>query len=388
MKKRFFAVISGVMALAMCAGVYAAPETETESAVTEIAETETEKEAEEKEPEYFFEIGLVEPYAKEDVKYFGNSKASVNNNGKLTELKVKDDVKWEGRLDEKSCFIAGENYKAVITFEGDVEKILGIKEVDTDDFGITMPDYFEYEDLKQNEDGSWEVTLSLSIRKMPKSKDKKHKHDKPLPENEIGKKEASCEVDGFQIYDCQCGYREIKDFERLGHDMKEESNTKATCDKEGVKKEKCTRCGKVEETKTEATGHDYQNVASKPSTCEDEGEQIYECSKCHDTYTEYKPAMGHNWEQAGGGAASCEYPGAHWYICTNHGCSAEKTEEIPAMGHDLVLDYDTSIHYYVCQRPGCGAEVDPAAHDLNIEYYSDRTDYSCWCGYFYSAPTP
>ncbi len=407
----------------MYAAVYAAPETDLSGkAIAESSQTDTKikSENEEKTPEYYFDVQLVEPYGKENVKYFGNSVVTVNDNGKSTELKITKDVEWEGELDKNNCFKQGGEYTAVITFEADVEKILGIDNIDPDDFDITMPDRFEYVDFKEKEDNVYELKVSLSVIKMPVSKDEKHKHDKPLTENEIGKKSAGCETEGYQIYDCQCGYREIKDIAALGHEMQDNGSAAATCEKDGVKKEKCTRCSKTNETQISAighnwqytytdkpgcdyngadhytcanckqtwddvlyaTGHNWQGVADLPALCESDGEQVYECTKCHANYSEIIPATGHSWIRTGGGAADCENYGTYWYTCENPTCTAEYTEYIEPLGHDMYSTYDYYGHWDECAR--CGTTYGYDAHSYTVINYGDHYEYYCGCGYFYS----
>lgn len=446
MKKRLLTVISGVMAVTLCLGVYAAPETETAAETAELVETETEttakaetaaeteakpeteteSETEEDTPEYYFEVELVEPYAKEDVKYFGNSIVSVNDNGKLTELDVKKDVQWDGKLDKKNCFKEGETYTAVITFEADVEKILGIEEVDLDDFGITMPDYFEFVNLEEKEDNLWEVTLSLPVKKMPVSKDKKHKHDKPLPENKIGKKEATCETEGFQIYDCQCGYREIKDIKALGHNMQDNGSVAASCDKDGAKKEICSRCGMTTEEVIKATGHNWKLQNTDKATCDKDGADHYKCANCGKTKDDAIKATGHKWEYWYKEEPGCDYNGADVYKCANCGqskedgiyyayghdwvnvaskpalcetdgeqiyecnhCHKEYTEYIPATGHDWYQAGGGAAscefpgtRWYLCANYGCDAEYteyDPPAmgHDTYTWYDGLNHGWAC-----------
>lgn len=61
-------------------------------------------------------------------------------------------------------------------------------------------------------------------------------------------------------------------------------------------------------------------------------------------------------------APTCETAGEQRYDCTI--CDKDKTEEIPALGHDWaeVWSFDGEKHYHVCNREGCSAHSDEAFH--------------------------
>ena len=143
----------------------------------------------------------------------------------------------------------------------------------------------------------------------------------------------------------------IEGSEPLGHDFvlntEDEDYVAATCTEPGVNTYKCSRC---EETKTEeapATGHSW-DVGVLVDDCE--GQYVlYTCTKCSETMKEYTglgEVREHEWEETGRTEATCTEPGAIIYTCKV--CHNQKTEEITALGHDMV---DTVVPA-TCQAEG------------------------------------
>lgn len=77
--------------------------------------------------------------------------------------------------------------------------------------------------------------------------------------------------------------------QECSHDYSAWSTTKsATCDTNGVKTRKCSKCGNAETQTIAATGHawDEGKVTTTPTSCSDMGVKTYTCTACGRTKTE------------------------------------------------------------------------------------------------------
>ena len=156
-------------------------------------------------------------------------------------------------------------------------------------------------------------------------------------------KEASCEEAGSKSHHCTrpgCDSKsDVTIIEALGHEWSEGKETKApTCTEAGEKTYTCTRCDKTKTEAIEALGHAYSEewTVDKEATCEEAGSKSHHCtrpgcdSKSDVTVIE---ALGHEWgEGKETKAPTCTEAGEKTYTCTR--CSATKTEEVAALGHD------------------------------------------------------
>ena len=156
-------------------------------------------------------------------------------------------------------------------------------------------------------------------------------------------KEASCEEAGSKSHHCTrpgCDSKtEVTEIAALGHEWGEGKETKApTCTEAGEKTYTCTRCNATKTEAIEALGHAYSEewTVDKEATCEEAGSKSHHCtrpgcdSKSDVTVIE---ALGHEWgEGKETKAPTCTEAGEKTYTCTR--CSATKTEEVAALGHD------------------------------------------------------
>ncbi len=156
-------------------------------------------------------------------------------------------------------------------------------------------------------------------------------------------KEATCEEAGSKSHHCTrpgCDSKsDVTIIEALGHEWSEGKETKApTCTEAGEKTYTCTRCDKTKTEAIEALGHAYSEewTVDKEATCEEAGSKSHHCtrpgcdSKSDVTVIE---ALGHEWgEGKETKAPTCTEAGEKTYTCTR--CSATKTEEVAALGHD------------------------------------------------------
>ena len=156
-------------------------------------------------------------------------------------------------------------------------------------------------------------------------------------------REATCEEAGSKSHHCTrpgCDSKtEVTEIAALGHEWGEGKETKApTCTEAGEKTYTCTRCNATKTEAIEALGHAYSEewTVDKEATCEEAGSKSHHCtrpgcdSKLDVTVIE---ALGHEWgEGKETKAPTCTEAGEKTYTCTR--CSATKTEEVAALGHD------------------------------------------------------
>ena len=156
-------------------------------------------------------------------------------------------------------------------------------------------------------------------------------------------KEATCEEAGSKSHHCTrlgCDSKsEVTEIEALGHEWGEGKETKSpTCTEAGEKTYTCTRCNATKKEAIEALGHAYSDewTVDREATCEEAGSKSHHCtrpgcdSKSDVTIIE---ALGHEWSEGKETKApTCTEAGEKTYTCTR--CSATKTEEVAALGHD------------------------------------------------------
>lgn len=118
--------------------------------------------------------------------------------------------------------------------------------------------------------------------------------------------EATCETEGFSLYECvDHDYEYKSDYVPcLGHNynqIDENANTfvaAATCTNGSVYRYRCSNCGKIggdEDVyeKDDCLGHVYNIVSERVSTCVDAGERIEECVRCNDVKVTSYPLVEH-----------------------------------------------------------------------------------------------
>lgn len=88
-------------------------------------------------------------------------------------------------------------------------------------------------------------------------------------------------------------------------------------------------------------GHKYIETVTKQPSCTETGEKVFTCSVCGDHYTEEIPALGHDLISSII-APTCTEKGYTLKKCQRPGCShEEKTDVVPALGHDIRISvYD------------------------------------------------
>lgn len=203
-------------------------------------------------------------------------------------------------------------------------------------------------------------------------------HEHEWDEGKI-EKEPTCTETGEKVYQCKvigCTEKKTEVIKALGHDWREISRTNPTCMKEGEIKEECSRCKETRSVKLAATkdittcevalsetSFEYDGKEKKPQIILKDGdnevpEDAYTVSykdninvgtatvviKAANGYTGTKNVTfeitqkadhEHKWDEGKvEKEATCTEVGEKIYHCTIEGCSEEKKEEIPALGHD------------------------------------------------------
>jgi hypothetical protein len=121
-------------------------------------------------------------------------------------------------------------------------------------------------------------------------------------------KEATCTVKGVKTYLCSCGDTYTEDVPALGHSYTSKVTKEATATETGIRTYTCIRCG---DSYTEIIAklpashtHSYTSSVTKAAACTENGIKTYTCS-CGSTYTEDIPALGHN--MVNGTCTRCGY---------------------------------------------------------------------------------
>ena len=132
-----------------------------------------------------------------------------------------------------------------------------------------------------------------------------------------------------------------------------EVTTPATCTTPGVKTYTCGTCNAKKTEEIQVTGHAWDTKWSK-----DNDHHWHKCKNCNAINTTSKAP--HDWNSGKVTTpATCTTPGVKTFTCGT--CSAKKTEEIPASGHDFsVRRYDENNHWLKCSR--CDATDKKEAH--------------------------
>ena len=133
----------------------------------------------------------------------------------------------------------------------------------------------------------------------------------------------------------------VEGSEPLGHDWEldetAEDAVAATCTTDGIAVSVCNRCGEVMQKPVPALGHKWDDGVLVDDC---EGQYVlYTCQTCGETYKELTglgEVTEHEWvkNEEDSTAATCTVAGETVYTCSK--CGATKTEEVPALGHDMV----------------------------------------------------
>lgn len=146
---------------------------------------------------------------------------------------------------------------------------------------------------------------------------------------------ATCTEDGYtgDTYCTACGTLLEKGFEdeaAYGHDWEEDSKAcqLPTCTEPGKDFYVCRECGAREERETQPIGHSWEKTKVTPATCTEDGKTVYTCSTCDETKEEVtEKATGHKWNDGEVTTApTTTSTGVKTFTCLT--CGETKTEEI------------------------------------------------------------
>ena len=156
---------------------------------------------------------------------------------------------------------------------------------------------------------------------------------------------------GYTLNSCDCGYSYRSNVVLGGHSY-EEAVTEPTCTEQGYTTHTCSKCGdSYIDSYVDALGHTEVADAAVEPDCTTEGLTAgRHCSVCGLVLVEQEtiPAKGHSWDEGEETTApDCENSGLRSYSCSV--CGAEKTENIPALGHEPELRNEKAAS---CTEPG------------------------------------
>lgn len=137
------------------------------------------------------------------------------------------------------------------------------------------------------------------------------------------------------------------------HELEPITAIEPTCTEQGRNAYyQCTLCSKyfkddaatqgttVDDERLPNLGHDPVAIETVAPTCREPGYTLYECNRCHITWQDDPTnIIAHTWDTGTVKTpATCTAKGEMLYKCTADGCNATKTEDIPALGHDMLID--------------------------------------------------
>ena len=146
-----------------------------------------------------------------------------------------------------------------------------------------------------------------------------------------------------------------------------ETVKEATCTEEGLKTFVCS-CGKTYSEKIPATGHVFLNWKIKRNaTCISSGYEVSSCKSCgKSNFFRIIPATGHTEEHIKGKVATCTESGlTEGKKCSVCGVVLEEQKEIPALGHDIVVDVEAKDP--TCTESGTTEGVHCTRCDYKVE---------------------
>ena len=198
-------------------------------------------------------------------------------------------------------------------------------------------------------------------------------------------KAATCGEDGEKVYTCTvCQDKKTATIAATGEHQYKDEVKEATCTEPMQVGEVCTVCDAVNgemETVGEPLGHNYvldkEAEGTEAATCTTDGVAVSVCIRCNDVKTETVPALGHKWDK-GVIHDDCEKGQYVLYTCTRDGCGETKEEStglVEPTEHDWKKDEEQSKEpdctevgetVYTCSK--CGAkkteEVPALGHDM------------------------
>ena len=210
---------------------------------------------------------------------------------------------------------------------------------------------------------------------------------------EVGRTEnVTCDTSGIIRYECA---REGCDF-TVGVDLycdgtRQYSNDTSTCQAGGTANWTCT-CGASGTEEVPAHFGTSVLVRNEPETCTTNETNYYHCTSCGADWSaeEGEEMLGHvlNMINYSITPATCTEDGWEYNACTREGCDYEETNEIPALGHNMVFVEtveatctEDGYDLYRCDREGCGEEEHRNVTEAEDCQATEEEPGVCqWCG--------
>ena len=117
--------------------------------------------------------------------------------------------------------------------------------------------------------------------------------------------------------------------------------TPVTCENNGEKTVKCSRCAVTTTVIIPRLGHAYGewDKTTNPATNDKDGTWTRECANCHDVEELIIPKGGHNLVEISKAPAKCNEKGSVTYGCNAHtNCPITITAELPLAQHTIATD--------------------------------------------------
>lgn len=158
---------------------------------------------------------------------------------------------------------------------------------------------------------------------------------------------ATCTSDGVMTFTCtvaKCGATRTEVIEKSGHSLST-TLTDAKCGEKGSVVTECKVCNDpTVKTVTElaAKGHIWKDTPESTidADCENNGSKTYKCQNCEETNVVVLPKLGHNWSDWTVIPSTNNDKGSVSRTCSV--CNEVEKVDIPAGGHELVVDTDKS----------------------------------------------
>lgn len=171
---------------------------------------------------------------------------------------------------------------------------------------------------------------------------------------ESGRKEATCDEDGYVQYTCAtCGNTYTDTIAKTGHKWVLSEHKDPTCTQTGYDKYTCANkdCAETRTDELATTEHHYTMTSRKAPTCTAEGVEYWKCDNCDSSYTVPVDMAAHAYAKTDHKDATCTEDGYDRYTCS--ACGASYDETIESTGHEYVLAGDNGHNKtYSCNKCG------------------------------------
>ncbi len=192
--------------------------------------------------------------------------------------------------------------------------------------------------------------------------------------------EPTCKNKGYILNYCKCGYEWVSDEKDALEHNYVLSVVEPTETKQGYTISNCSICGDIYYSDyVNPKGHSYVVTETLP-TCETSGTIVHTCD-CGESYTEEIPAKGHNYVLDSINVPTCTQQGVKTYKCTD--CDNTYTETLDKLSHDYSYKMELTeptcdaqgycTHYCSCGTTSATDYVDALGHTYETISTVDAT---------------